>query len=276
MKNKIVFNIKQLFLFLFTLIVVITPLWMLLVNSFKPAREVKTLNLGLPENWNIIENYLTVIIEGKIIRGFLNSLLITLITVFLVILFGSMVSWIIARKKSKSISFIYFMLILGVLIPPAIISTIMVLNILKIQGTYAGIILFYTGVFLPLVIFLTTGFIKTIPIELEEAATIDGANPIGVFFRIVFPLLRPVRLTSIVFVSMFIWNDFMYPFYYISKSSQYTMVLGLYTFVSKYRYQIRWELVFADVILVSLPIIIVFVFAQKYIVSGIMGGATKG
>jgi len=276
MRKKIIFIIKQLFLILFTLAVVILPLWMLVINSFKPAAEVKTLNLGLPEKWSIIENYKTVVVEGNIIRGFFNSLLITVITVILVILFGSMASWVLARKKSKIMSLIYFISILGVLVPPAIITTIRVFHLLKIQGTYMAVILFYSGVFLPLVIFLTVGFIKTIPIELEEAARIDGASPINIFFKIIFPLLKPVRLTSMIFVSMFIWNDFIYPFYYISKSSQYTMVLGLYNFASKYRYQIRWELVFADVIMVSIPIIIVYIFAQKNIVSGIMGGATKG
>ena len=112
--------------------------------------------------------------------------------------------------------------------------------------------------------------------EIEEAAKIDGASPIGTFFKIIFPLLNSVRMTSVVFITMFVWNDFMYAWYFTISSSQYTMALGLFHFVGRYRMEIRWELVFADVILVSLPIIVVFIFAQKSIVSGIMGGATKG
>lgn len=276
MRNKVIFTLKYLALFLFTSAVVMVPLWMVIVNSLKPAKEAKMIGLGLPQQWNFIENYRTVIVEGHLIKGFFNTLLLTVCSVALVIIFGSLASWVLARKKSKHSSILYYILISGILIPPAIIASIRVLKILHLYGTYPGIILFYTGVFLPLVIFFTTGFIKTIPMELEEAAKIDGATPAGIFFKIIFPLLRPVRMTSIVFVSMFIWNDFIYPFYFTVSSSQHTMTLGLFYFISRFYREIRWELVFTDVILVSLPLILVFIFAQKSIVSGIMGGATKG
>ena len=276
MKNKVIFTIKYLILFLFTSSVVIVPLWMVVVNSLKPAKESKMLGLNLPQQWNFIENYKTVILEGHLVRGFFNTLLLTVCSVTLVIIFGSMVSWVLARKKAKYISILYYIFISGILIPPAIIASIRVLRVLHIYGTYIGLILFYTGVFMPLVIFFTTGFVRTIPMELEEAAKIDGANPAGVFFRIIFPLLRPVRMTSIIFVSMFLWNDFIYPFYFTTSSSQHTMTLGLYYFVGRFYMEIRWDLVFADVILVSMPLILVFIFAQRSIVHGIMGGATKG
>jgi len=274
-KNKVISIIKYIIISLLASIIVVLPVWILLVNSFKLAVEAKTLGLGLPEKWNIVENYSTVIFEGRLLRFFFNSLVVTVSAVILIILVGSLAAWVLARKKAKYISIIYFFCIFGLLIPPAIVTTIRVLRGLHLYDSYLGLILFYTSAWLPFVIFLTTGFIKNIPRELEEAARIDGANPVGIFFKIVFPLLQPVRLSSLVFVALFIWNDFLYPFYFINRSSLSTIQLGLYYFISKIQRQVRWELVFADVILVSLPLIIVFIFAQKKIVSGIMGGSLK-
>ncbi len=274
-KNKVISIIKYIIISLLASIIVVLPVWILLVNSFKPAVEAKTLGLGLPEKWNIVENYSTVIFEGRLLRFFFNSLVVTVSAVILIILVGSLAAWVLARKKAKYISIIYFFCVFGLLIPPAIVTTIRVLRGLHLYDSYLGLILFYTSAWLPFVIFLTTGFVKNIPRELEEAARIDGANPVGIFFKIVFPLLQPVRLSSLVFVSLFIWNDFLYPFYFINRSSLSTIQLGLYYFISKIQRQVRWELVFADVILVSLPLIIVFIFAQKKIVSGIMGGSLK-
>ncbi len=274
-KNKVISIIKYIIMSLLASIIVVLPVWILLVNSFKPAVEAKTLGLGLPEKWNIVENYSTVIFEGRLLRFFFNSLVVTVSAVILIILVGSLAAWVLARKKAKYISIIYFFCVFGLLIPPAIVTTIRVLRGLHLYDSYLGLILFYTSAWLPFVIFLTTGFVKNIPRELEEAAQIDGANPVGIFFKIVFPLLQPVRLSSLVFVSLFIWNDFIYPFYFINRSSLSTIQLGLYYFISKIQRQVRWELVFADVILVSLPLIIVFIFAQKKIVSGIMGGSLK-
>jgi len=276
MKNKIIFVIKYLILSLAAFAIIVIPFWMLIVNSFKPASEARSLSLSLPVKWNIVENYSTVIIEGHLLRGFLNTTILTVCSCLVIVILGSLLSWFIARRKSKITSILYYICISGILIPPAVVATIRILKVLHIYATYPGLILFYSGAMMPFVIFFTTGFIKNIPIELEQAAQIDGASPIGVFFKIIFPLLRPVRLTSIVFVALFIWNDFLYPFYFTNKSNQFTMVLGLYNFIGRFYNQVRWELVFADVIVVSLPLIILYIFAQRNIVAGIMGGATKG
>lgn len=124
-------------------------------------------------------------------------------------------------------------------------------------------------------IFFTTGFIKSIPRDLEDSARIDGCSNVKVFFKIILPLLKPVTVTIIVFLTLFIWNDFIYPFYFLRTTSQYTLVLGLYSFFSSYSYSFNWHLIFADLVLVSLPLIIAYFFAQKLVVSGIMAGAVK-
>lgn len=279
MKNKkeiIIQIIKYILISIVAFFVIILPLYMTLINSFKSAKEVTKLTMSLPIDWSIVKNYKEVFLEGRLLTGFLNSLLYSLVSITFTIFLGSLAAWVFARIKSKILTFFYFVTISGILIPPAIVTTIKVERILRLYGTYQGMILFYIGVFLPIVIFFTTGFVKTIPIELEEAARVDGANSAQIFFRIIFPLLKPVQLTSAIFVTIFIWNDFIYPFYLLNKAYQQPLTTGLYNFMLKYWHNPRWELVFADVILVSLPMIIFYAIAHRQITAGITGGAIKG
>ena len=132
------------------------------------------------------------------------------------------------------------------------------------------------GIFMSFAIFFITGFIKGIPYELEESARIDGHGPVRIFRRIILPLLTPILATTFVVLLLFLWNDFIYPFYILNSSDQRTLTLGLYNFVSGYQYEIRWNLVFADVVMVSLPLLLVYFVAQKRIMAGLMGGAVKG
>jgi raffinose/stachyose/melibiose transport system permease protein len=267
--------IKNILVGIVALLFVLIPFWMVVVNSFKPAAEAAGLKLTLPERWNVIENYSTVIREGKLGSGFLNSLLLTFAVLILSIFIASMASWIIARVKSKYISIIYFILISGVLIAPPIITSIKVMRWLNIYGNLYGLVLFQTGIIIPFGVFFITGFIKTIPIELEEAAKIDGCSNPGVFFRIILPLLKPIIFSTVIIFTLFVWNDFIYAFYMLSSSKDFTITLGLYYFAVSNLYTINWHLVFANVILISLPFVIMFFVLQRKIFSGIMAGAIK-
>ncbi len=169
----------------------------------------------------------------------------------------------------------YYVSIVGILLPPAIVTAVLVLQRLHVFGSLFGLGLFYIGVFSSFAIFLVTGFVKGIPYELEEAAKLDGAGPVNVFFRIILPLLKPILWTGGVVLLLAIWNDFFYPFYIISSPQQDTLMLGLYNFAEANQYEVRWQLVFGDVVLTSLPLIIVYFVAQRRIVSGLMQGAVK-
>lgn len=269
--------IKNFFVSIFAILFVIIPFWMLFVNSFKTPAEVNELKLNLPVKWNLIENYSTVIKEGKILRGFSNTLIVLIFSLFIVIFLASLASWIFARNKLKIIQIIYYIAISGILIPPAVITTIRVLKLLHIYGNLFGLVIFYSGAIMSFAIFFITGFIKTIPFELEEAAKIDGASLIGVFFKIILPLLKSVISTSVIILTLFIWNDFIYPFYFLTHPSQYTVTLGLYNFiVGGAYYNINWHLLFADIVVTSIPLIILYFVLQKRIISGITAGAIKG
>ncbi|MDD5658919.1 MAG: carbohydrate ABC transporter permease [Actinomycetota bacterium] len=260
---------------LLAFIIILLPFWLILINSFKSLRESSILGFNLPSKWYLIENYSTVIKKGDFFRGFFNTLFLTITTIPSIVILGSLASWIFARSKSKIISIIYYVTISSILIPPAVVTSVKVLKILHIYGSYLGIILFYIGTLLSFSIFFTTGFIKSIPKELEEAARIDGCTNIQVFFIIILPLLKPIIVTVAIFLTLSIWNDFIWPFYLLKGDASNTLVLGLYRFVSSGERSINWHLVFADLILVNAPLFIAYFFAQRMIISGIMGGAVK-
>lgn len=274
-KVNAVIAVKYLLVFLIAIIIIGVPIWLMVVNSLKTTGEAYKMSLSLPKAFEI-DNYSIAIHKGNFWSGLKNTFIFTSFTLILVIFFGTMASWVLARGKSKFIKFIYFMCISGILIPTSIITSIRVLKILNIYSTYHGVVFFYTGIFLPFVIFFTTGFIKTIPIELEEAARIDGATKIGIFFKIIFPLLKPIILTNVIFINVFAWNDFLYPFYLVNTSKMFTLTLNLNRLAHSFPYQTNWELVFAGIIIVSSPLLLAFILFQRYIIKGIMGGAIKG
>src|SRR5690606_32883890 len=143
----------------------------------------------------------------------------------------------------------------------------------NIAGEYAGLILFLTSLYLPLTIFIMSGFIKALPREIDEAATIDGASSFYLYTRIIFPLLKPSVATITVFVALYTWNDFLNTLYIISDSKKWTLPFSVYNFVSQYGTQ--WQYVFADLLSVMLPMLIVYLFLQRYIIDGMTAGSVK-
>lgn len=266
---------KYALLTIIATITVLIPLWVMVVNSFKPFGEANGFSLSLPHVWSIKENYSTVVNDGDALQGLANSLIITVPSVVIVVLVGALAGWVFARGRGRTISVLYYLAIAGILLPPSIVTTVEVLKRVGVYGSYGGVILFYSGVFLSFAIFFICGFVKNIPIELEEAARLEGCRPFGVFARVIFPLLRPVLLSTVVVVALFIWTDFFYPFFLISDPSQNTLPLGLYSFVSSHQHQQRWNLVFADMVVVTAPLIVLYFFAQKYIVAGLTGGSVN-
>jgi raffinose/stachyose/melibiose transport system permease protein len=265
--------LRYTFLFAVAFVTVIIPLWLVLVNSWKSIGDASQLGVELPNEWALVENYTTVIQDGRIGQGLINTLVVVVPSIIAIVLFGGLASWVFARSKGRAVSLLYYMCIAGVLVPPAIVTSILVLRTFEGLGSQAQLILFYLGVFMSFGVFLITGFVKTIPIELEEAARIDGANSMIIFVRIILPLLSPVLITVSFILLVFMWNDFYYAFFFVRGRNQHTLMLGLFNFVSGVQYQIRWNLVFADVALVSLPLIALFALAQRRIVSGLLGAS---
>lgn len=257
-------------------VVIGLPFWMVLVTAAKPFQEALNPGFGLPHHWALISNFRTVITQGAAGTGLLNSVAVTGSAVALVLVFGSMAAWIFARSASRTVRALFYFSILGILIPAPVITSVYLDAQLGIAGSRTSLVGVYTGVYLALAIFLITGFVRTIPRELEEAAEIDGASRLRIFWQIIFPLLRPVLFAAGVVLWVYVWNDFFYAFFLLNGASEQTLPLGLFAVVSSNSHSTNWNYVFADVIVVSLPLVIVFVIGQRRILAGVMAGGVKG
>ncbi|KFI64209.1 carbohydrate ABC transporter permease [Bifidobacterium cuniculi] len=250
------------------------PFWVLIVTAGKSQAESVAPNMALPSRWQLLENFRTVMVDGKMWQALLGSLLATIPSVFLVLLFGSMASWIVARRRTKPMTVTYALGISGLILPPSIVTVMMLLKFMGLSGTAVGMIGVYTSIYMSTVIFFVTGFIRTIPISLEEAARIDGAGPTRTFFIIILPLLGPTLSTATILVTLYIWNDVFYSLFILSGKMD-LLPLNLYNIASAGLYLNNWHLIFAYIILMSLPLLLVFALAQRKIISGITGGAVK-
>ncbi|KFI93889.1 sugar ABC transporter permease [Bifidobacterium saguini DSM 23967] len=262
------------FLVLLVFISLGLPFYLLFITASKNQAEALQLSLRLPTEWHLIDNFKTVLTEGKMITAFFGSVAVTVPAVALALIFGSMASWILARRATKPMAIIYALCISGLILPPAVVSVMMLLKTIGLAGTAIGMICVYMGIYLSTVIFFVTGFIRTIPISLEESARIDGASPARIFFTIVLPLLGPTLGAATILLILYIWNDVFYALFILSGKFD-TLPLNLYNVASAGLHLNNWHLIFAYIILMSLPLLIVFAVAQKKIISGITGGAVK-
>lgn len=262
----------QAFLLLSSLFI-LAPLAIMFLGSFKGTKEAAQLSLSLPTVWHP-ENYQVVYEKGRVGRAFLNSALITISAVFVTLLTSSMASFYLARAATRLSKRIYNIFMIGLVAPISLIPTIKLLQILRLNNSYLGVILVFSALNLSFSVLLMTGFVKTIPRQLDEAALIDGCGALRTFFQVVLPLLIPVIATGTVFIFMGVWNSFVIPLYFLSDSDKWPMPLTVYNFFGQY--QSSWNLVFADLVMTASPVLIVYILAQRYIIEGMTAGAIKG
>jgi len=253
--------------------IIIVPLLIVLLGSMKDPLAAGQFNISLPREWHF-ENFKFVLENGNVIQSLFNSVFITVVSTIIGVISASMLGFVLARRTTKGADRLYNYIFLGMVAPMQIITTFFVLNSLHLSGSFVGIVLVYIAINLPFNTFRFTSFIKGIPRELDEASIIDGCNIWGVFFKVVLPLLKPVIATSGIIFAMNVWNDFQLPLYFLNDSSKWTLPLTIYSFYGKYFS--NWNYVFADMIITALPLLIIYIFAQKYIVQGMVAGAVKG
>ncbi|NEM90949.1 ABC transporter permease subunit [Galbitalea soli] len=250
------------------------PFWMVVVTAGKSLRQSLTPDLTLPTHWQLWQNIVTVLDQGRMLPALLGSLLVMVPSVVGVLLLGSMASWILARRRSRAMAAVYALAISGIVLPPAVVTIVLLLRQIGLAGTPLGMIGVYMGMYMSTVIFFVTGFVRTIPVELEEAARVDGAGPVKVFFRIILPLLGPTLATATILICLYIWNDVFYALFVVGGRLD-TLPLNLYQVASSGLYLQNWNLIFAYIILMSLPLLITFMVMQRRIISGITSGAVK-
>ncbi|PWU66877.1 carbohydrate ABC transporter permease [Gracilibacillus dipsosauri] len=271
---------KKWFLFetfavLFAAIFFGIPFYFVIINSFKNSADAAKLSLAWPEAFQFFANYKEVLTlnDGVVLRAFLNSSLITIASIIIIIFICSMAGFVLSRRQGMAKKLNYVIL-MGLMIPPTIVPTIWVLQQLGLFKSFPGIILLESALHFSFACLLYTAFVATIPRELDEAALMDGCGPFQLFFKIIFPLLKPVTSTVIVLSSIQIYNDFENMLYFFPGAENATVQLTLYNFTGVYG--TSYHLLFADVLLISIPPLILFIFFNKKIVDGMTAGAVKG
>lgn len=254
-------------------LLVMVPLVVLFLNSFKSQGEANNMSLSLPKEW-MFENFVVVIEQGKLISAFFNGLLYASVSVIITVIVVSAAAFVISRNCKGINKFVYYFIISGIAMPINNVALMKVMQALHLVNTRYGLILLYAAINIPLSLFLSYGFIRTIPREIDEAAVIDGCTPIKLFTRIIVPLLKPIISTLFVLNFMAVWNDFTMPLYYLNNSKKWPMTLAVYNFFGAF--ENSWNLVSADIVLTLIPVLLIFIFGQKYIVGGVSSGAVKG
>lgn len=257
-------------------VIFILPFVFIFLTAAKTRQDASRLIFSLPTEWQLWENFLQVLQTRNylLLLAYFNSTVITVFAVTLLVLFGAMVGYVLQRRPSRWNKVIYAFVLAGLMIPPAVVPTIWVLQSIGLFKTITGMIFIQVAYGLAFSVLLFRSFIATIPRDLDEAALIDGATPLQIFFRVILPLLKPVTVTVIVVQSISIFNDFTNPLYYLPGRENVTVQLTLYNFQGQF--QTQFNLLFMNILLVTIPPLIVYIFFNRQIVAGMTAGAVKG
>ncbi len=258
------------------LIIFVLPFLFIFLTAAKTKQDASLLTFTLPQQWQLWQNFMDVVSarDYMLLLAYVNSTVITVAAVALLVLFGAMVGYVLQRRPSGWNKLIFACVMVGLMVPPAVVPTIWVLQWLDLFKTRTGMVLIQVAYGLSFAVLLFRSFIATIPRDLDEAAIIDGAKPWQIFFRVILPLLKPVTVTVIVVQSIAIFNDFTNPLYYLPGRENVTVQLTLYNFQGQF--QTQFNLLFMNILLVTIPPLIVFVFFNRQIVAGMTAGAVKG
>lgn len=277
-KSKRVGNNVIFFVLLALSVLFLVPIIIVIINSFKSRIYISSQPLKLPnaETFVALENYINGVTSSDFFSAFLRSLFITVVSVILIVLFASMAAWYIVRSNSKITKGIYYMLVFSMIVPFQMVMYTMtyVANRANLDNVF-GITLVYLGFGAGLSVFMLCGFIKSIPLEIEEAAMIDGASPVQAFFTVVFPMLKPTAITVAILNTMWIWNDYLLP-YLVLGSDKKTIPVAIQLAMQGAYGSTDYGGFMAMLVLAIVPIIIFYIFCQKYIIKGVVAGAVKG
>lgn len=274
-KKKRIYLLGDILGVLAACVIFIVPFAFMLVNALKERRESNLLSISLPTEFHW-ENFAEVFKANnyQILTAFKNSALIVVGSVLILIVVGSMGGYVLQRRKDRVMGVVNSLIMAGLMVPAAILPTIWVLQRLHLYKTLWGMIFVEVALQIPFTIMLFRGFMGSIPIELEEAGYMDGCSRGKIFVKIIFPLLKPVTSTVIILNAVTIFNDFTNPLYFLPGAENATVQLTLYNFMGQY--SSSYNMLFADVILITLPMLILFIFFNKRIVDGMVAGAVKG
>ncbi|MBO2944596.1 carbohydrate ABC transporter permease [Paenibacillus sp. F411] len=264
-------------LFLVLMAVFLSPILIVLMNSFKGKFFISDAPFKLPDSTTYVglENYISGLEKTGFLNAFGMSLLITVLSVLVIVWFTSMTAWYITRVKTGFTKSLYFAFVFSMIVPFQMVMFTMtkVANVLHLDNPL-GIVIIYLGFGAGLSVFLYSGFVKSIPVEIEEAVMMDGGNPRQMFFRVVFPILKPIAITVAILNVMWIWNDYLLP--YLVIGTEYKTIPIAIQYLRGGYGSIDMGAMMAMLTLAIVPVVIFYLFCQRYIIEGVVAGAVKG
>ncbi len=274
-------TVKSAYIFAFLVLltaIFIFPILLVLMNSFKSRLYVSTVPFAWPKGEMFVgfENYINGLTTSGFAQAFIRSVFVSVVSVSLIIVATSMTAWYIVRVKSKFTKVLYYIFVFSMIVPFQMVMYTMTFVVTSVYfDNVFGIVLVYLGFGAGLAVFMFTGFIKSVPLEIEEAATIDGCTPIQTFFLIVFPMLKPTAITVAILNAMWVWNDYLLP-YLILGSDHKTVPVAIQLAMQGAYGSTDYGGFMAMLVVSIIPIIIFYISLQKYIIKGVIAGAVKG
>jgi raffinose/stachyose/melibiose transport system permease protein len=261
---------------LVSIVVFLVPFAFIVLTAVKDRQQASLLDFSWPHQFHFVQNFVDVVQarDYMLIIAFINSSILTVASVAGMVVLAAMAAFVLQRKASRWNGLINFLVLAGLIIPPAVVPTIWVLQRIGLFRTMPGLILVEIAFGLSFCVLLFRAFVATIPRELDEAAIIDGAGPLRLFFQVIFPLLRSVIVTVVVVQSVVVFNDFVNPLYFLPGDKNATVQLTLYNFSSQFTTQ--YNLLFMNILLITIPPLVMFLFFNRQIVAGMTAGAVKG
>lgn len=255
-------------------VTILVPYFMVLLTSVKSSKEAGLFRLTLPSELHLLDNYRVVFERGLVVQGFVNSIIVTAGSVLIVLICSALLSFYIARTRGWISSALYRFFLLGMVAPISLVTTFNVLKALSLLNTRTGIMMIFAGILIPFAMFIYVGFIRTIPREMDEAATIDGCGPYRMFAVIIFPLMKPITFTAAILVFMNVWNDSQIPLFFLNDNRYWTMPLNIYRFYGYF--STDWNYIFGNIFLTALPVLVIYLFGQRFMIEGMTSGSVKG
>ncbi|MCK8060454.1 MULTISPECIES: carbohydrate ABC transporter permease [unclassified Fusibacter] len=284
-KNKKTMTVLLTVITVLLFVITMFPFFIVIINSAKASLEIIVDPIAMPNDWGQLLDNIKEIWSKPTVRyssSVLTSVIITFCSLLTISVFSAMASWVLVRTKSKLSTIVFLVFLSGLIIPFQVVMFPLVsfFRVIKettgipMLRTYHGMIMAYIGFGAPLAVFMFHGFIKSIPKELEEAATIDGCTKPQIFFRIILPILKPIFVTVIILNAIWIWNDFLLPSLVLGVGQDIqTIPLAIRGFAGSFVK--KWDLIMTAVLMAAAPVVIGFLFAQKHIIKGMVSGSIK-
>jgi raffinose/stachyose/melibiose transport system permease protein len=275
-RERMIGRVTGIVAILASIVIFLIPFAFILITAAKTTQDASNLDFSWPATWQLWDNIKTVLTVRQfvVLRAFINSTTLTVFSVALMVVLSAMIGYILQRRSSRWNWLVNFLILAGLVIPPAVVPTIWVLQELGLFKQMIGMILVNVAFGIPFCVLLFRAFVSSIPKELDEAATVDGAGPLRLFFSVIMPLLKPVVITVIVVQAVAVFNDFTGPLYFLPGAENVTVQLTLYNFQGQMLSQ--WNLLFTNILLITIPPLVMYIFFNRQIVAGMTSGAVKG